>query len=56
MLLLKRKRKMIKIIIGIAIGFMVCTYYPSLSPIAKYKFLESGGPRDALVNTLKEIK
>jgi hypothetical protein len=33
----------------------VCTYYPSLSPIAKYKFLESGGARDSLVNTLKEI-
>ena len=47
---------MIKIIIGMVIGFMVCNYYPSLSPIAKYKFLESGGARDTLVNTLKEIK
>ena len=46
---------MIKIIIGIVIGFVVCNYYPELSPIAKYKFLESGGARDSLVNTLKEI-
>jgi len=47
---------MIKIIIGIVIGFMLCNYYPSIVPVAKYKFLESGGPRDSLVNTLKEIK
>jgi hypothetical protein len=46
----------IKIIIGIAIGFVVCTYYPSLYPIAKMKFLESGGARDSLVNVIKEIK
>ena len=47
---------MIKIIIGIVIGFMVCTYYPSLYPIAKVKFLESGGARDSLFNVIKEIK
>ena len=53
---LKRKRKVIKIIIGIVIGFMWCTYYPSVVPVAKEIFLESGGTRDSLVNTLKEIK
>ena len=53
---LKWKRKLIKIIIGVAIGIMLCSYYPSVVPIAKYKFLESGGARDTLVNTLKEIK
>jgi hypothetical protein len=47
---------LIKIIIGVAIGIMLCNYYPSIVPVAKYKFLESGGPRDSLVNTLKEIK
>ena len=47
---------MIKIIIGVVVGFMLCSYYPSVVPIAKYKFLESGGARDTLVNTLKEIK
>jgi hypothetical protein len=46
----------IKIIIGIVIGFMWCTYYPSVVPVAKEIFLESGGTRDSLVNTLKEIK
>ena len=47
---------MIKIIIGLVIGVMLCTYYPSIAPVAKYKFLESGGARDSLVDTLKEIK
>jgi hypothetical protein len=47
---------MIKIVIGLVIGVVLCTYYPSIAPVAKYKFLESGGPRDTLVNTLKEIK
>jgi len=47
---------LIKIVIGLVIGVVLCTYYPSIAPVAKYKFLESGGPRDTLVNTLKEIK
>jgi|TARA_R110000787_G_scaffold249637_1_gene355218 hypothetical protein len=47
---------LIKIIIGIVIGLMVCNYYPSLTPIAKDMFLESGGARDSLINKLKEIK
>jgi len=47
---------MFKIIIGIVIGFVMCNYYPSISPVAKEMFLESGGARDSLVNTLKEIK
>jgi len=46
----------IRIIIGIVIGFVMCNYYPSISPVAKEMFLESGGARDSLVNTLKEIK
>ena len=47
---------MFKMVIGIVIGFMVSTYYPSVVPVAKEIFLESGGTRDSLVNTLKEIK
>tara|TARA_R100001369_G_scaffold17687_2_gene33104 strand:- start:1189 stop:1332 length:144 start_codon:yes stop_codon:yes gene_type:complete len=47
---------LIKIVIGIVIGFMMCDYYPSVFPVAKEMFLESGGARDSLVNTLKEIK
>ena len=47
---------MIKIIFCVVIGFMLCSYYPSIVPVAKYKFLESGGARDSLVDTLKEIK
>ena len=47
---------MVKIIFCVVIGFMLCSYYPSVVPIAKYKFLESGGARDTLVNTLKESK
>jgi hypothetical protein len=53
---LKWKRKLIKIVIGIVVGFMLCNYYPSIVPVAKEMFLESGGARDSLVNTLKEIK
>jgi len=47
---------MIKIIIAFLIGAAVVTYYPTIGTIAKHKFLESDGARDALVNTLKEIK
>ena len=47
---------MIKIIIAFIIGCMVVTYYPAIGTIAKSKFLESDGARDALVNTLNEIK
>jgi len=46
----------VKIMIGIVIGFLVCTYYPEIAPIAKYKFLESGGARDKLVTIIKEIE
>jgi len=45
-----------KFIMGMVVGFMVSNYYPSISPVAKEMFLESGGARDSLVNTLKEIK
>ena len=47
---------MVKIIFCVVIGFMLCSYYPSIVPVAKYKFLESGGARDKLVNVIKEIK
>ena len=47
---------MVKIIVGIVLGVLVCIYYPDIAPIAKHKFLESGGARDSLVDTLKEIK
>jgi len=46
----------IKLIIGVVLGFMLCNYYPTVVPVAKEMFLESGGTRDSLVNTLKEIK
>ena len=47
---------MVKIIVGIVLGVLVCIYYPDIAPIAKYKFLESGGPRDKLVEIIKEIE
>ena len=47
---------MFKIILGIILGFMICSFYPEVEPIAKYKFLESGGARDTMVETLKEIR
>ena len=47
---------MLKFIIGIVIGMVICAYYPSVVPIVKYKFLEPGGARDTVVESLKEIK
>ena len=47
---------MFKIILGISLGFMICSFYPEVEPIAKYKFLEPGGARDTMVETLKEIR
>ena len=47
---------MFKIILGIILGFMICSFYPEVEPIAKYKFLEPGGDRDTMVETLKEIR
>ena len=47
---------MFKFIMGMFVGVVICAYYPSVVPIAKYKFLEPGGPRDTVVETLKEIK
>ena len=47
---------MFKIILGIILGFMICYFYPEVEPIAKYKFLEPGGARDTMVETLKEIR
>jgi|TARA_B100001175_G_C19082462_1_gene436540 hypothetical protein len=47
---------MFKFLIGIAVGILISTYYPDISPILKYKFLEQGGVRDTVVDTLKEIK
>ena len=47
---------MFKFIMGMVVGFIICVYYPSVGPIVKYKFLETGGARDSVVETLKEIK
>ena len=47
---------MFKFIIGIILGVFICSYYPDIMPVAKYKFLEPGGARDTVVATLKEIK
>ena len=47
---------MFKIILGIILGFMICSFYTEVEPIAKYKFLEPGGARDTMVETLKEIR
>ena len=47
---------MFKFIMGMIVGLVICAYYPSVVPIVKYKFLEPGGPRDVVVETLKEIK
>ena len=41
---------------GMIVGLVICAYYPSVVPIVKYKFLEPGGARDSVVETLKEIK
>ena len=38
------------------VGIVICAYYPSVVPIVKYKFLEPGGARDSVVETLKEIR
>ena len=47
---------MFKFIMGIVVGLLIASYYPDVLPIAKYKFLEPGGARDSMVETLKEIK
>ena len=47
---------MFKIILGIILGFMICSFYPEVEPIVKYKFLEPGGARDTMVETLKGIR
>ena len=47
---------MFKFLIGIVLGFFIWAYYPDVVPIVKYKFLEPGGPRDVVGETLKEIK
>jgi|TARA_B100000902_G_C27227825_1_gene873152 hypothetical protein len=47
---------MFKFIMGVIIGVVICAYYPSVVPIVKYKFLEPGGARDSVVETLKEIR
>ena len=47
---------MLKFIMGLIVGVLICTYYPNVAPIVKYKFLEPGGARDTVVETLKEIK
>ena len=41
---------------GVIIAVVICTYYPSVVPILKYKFLEPGGARDTGGETLKEIR
>ena len=41
---------------GIILGLILCSFYPEVEPIAKYKFLEPGGARDTMVETLKEIR
>ena len=47
---------MFKFIMGMIVGLVICAYYSSVVPIVKYKFLEPGGARDSVVETLKEIK
>ena len=47
---------MFKFIMGMIVGLVICAYDPSVVPIVKYKFLEPGGARDTVVETLKEIK
>ena len=47
---------MLKFLIGLVLGFFICAYYPDVVPIVKYKFLEPGGARDSVVETLKEFK
>ena len=47
---------MFKCQLGIVLGVFICAYYPDVVPVVKYKFLEPGGARDSVVNTLKEIK
>ena len=47
---------MIKVIVAFVLGMLVMVYYPNIIPIAKHYVLEAEGPRDKLVETLKEIK
>ena len=47
---------MLKFIMGMVVGIVICVYYTNVVPIVKYKFLEPGGARDTVVETLKEIK
>ena len=47
---------MFKFIMGMIVGLVICAYYPSVVPIVIYKFLEPGGARDSVVETLKEIR
>ena len=47
---------MLKFIMGMVVGIVICVYYPNVVPIVKYKFLEPGGARDTVVEALKEIK
>ena len=47
---------MLKFIMGMVVGIVICVYYPNVVPIVKYKFLEPGGARDTMVETLKEIR
>ena len=47
---------MLKFIMGMVVGVVICVYYPSVIPMVKYKFLEPGGARDSVVETLKEIR
>ena len=47
---------MFKFIMGMVVGVLICVYYPSVVPIVKYKFLEPGGARDSVVETLKEVR
>ena len=47
---------MIKFVIGVIVGAVIVSYYPDVAPMIKYKFLEPGGARDSVVETLKEFK
>ena len=47
---------MFKFLIGIVLGVFICAYYPDVVHLVKYKFLEPGGARDTVVDTLKEFK
>jgi hypothetical protein len=43
------------VVIAFVLGMLVVGFYPNIIPVAKDYILEAEGPRDKLVETLKEI-